>query len=195
MEKLFFYMDTYFDQIQNIKPNEVSWSCFIYVFILVCLAVSILTIILIPVLLAYIVFDTYFDLKDTRSRMNGFSVKNKKDYPVYDMQGIHGKYVKTYTNLVKSSCALLTWNILSMLYIVTAFDNIHSGLIEYFYFPFKVLRLLKNKDFLDSIMESNFHFMLSIVGLTFLVFIICQFPGSYFGKKTFQKWQFSNELT
>ena len=172
-------------QIFEKSKSELLFNSIEYVFLFICLVMALLVMMLIPAILCYSMIDNFIDFRKYSTKIDTKICTATNEHNSKYSKNICDKYLKSYSNFMKNFVGLAAWNIFSIVYIVTGFDNIRTGLIEYFYFPFKMFNSLNENEILNSIKEfnSNWSYMLSIITLTFVFFFLGKFAGRIFGKQ------------
>ena len=169
-----------------------------YTFIYICLISTIIFMISIPVLLAYSMIDSFFNLQIFNKKIDLEFCCNDKKYNMNYSNSICKKYLKSYSIFWKSISGLAIWNLLSLIYIIVEFENFRSGLKEYFNFPFNVLKSLNHDDLLGSTFSeftSNWSYMLIIAIATFIFYFLGEFFGRYFALKNLKNKNISFSLS
>ncbi len=142
-------------QIFEKSNSELLFNSIEYVFLFICLVMALLIMMLIPVILCYSMIDNFIDFREYSKKIDTKFCIVKNEHNSEYSKSICDNYLKSYSNFTKNFVGLAAWNIFSLVYIVTGFDNIRTGLIEYFYFPFKMFNSLNENEILNSIKEFN----------------------------------------
>jgi len=186
MENYFLSSNNYLAiQIFEKSKSELLFNSIEYVFLFICLVMALLVMMLIPVILCYSMIDNFINFREYSRKIDTKICIAKNEHNSVYSKGICDKYLKSYSNFVKNFVGLAAWNIFSIVYIVTGFDSLRTGLIEYFYFPFKMFNSLNKNEILNSIQDfnSNWSYMLIIIAFTFVFFFLGKFVGNIFGKE------------
>jgi len=186
MENLFLILNnSLVIQIFENSKSELLFNTVQYVFLFICLVSALLIMMLIPAILCYSMIDNFIDFQEYSKKIDTNICTAKNEHNSEYSKSICDNYLKSYSNFTKNFVGLAAWNIFSLVYIVTGFDNFRTGLIEYFYFPFKMFESLSKNEILISIKEfnSNWSYMLVIIVLTFVFFFLGKFAGKIFGKQ------------
>ncbi len=194
MEKfILIFSNILFIQVMDKNTSEFLFSSAIYVFTLICLISAVIVMMLIPIMLCYSIIIHYFNLKEINAKLKTFDSEDSIDKKSKFHQEVCDNYVKEFTNFMKSSLGLVAWNIFSIIYIISGFEDLKTGLIEYFYFPFKIIKTFDENEIFNSYLDfsSNWSYMLSIIALTFVFFFIGKFVGIYLGRTQIKKIGFS----
>lgn len=169
-------------QILENNKYELLVDYIIYLLFLVCFALSLIVMMLIPVVLLYSMVSNFIDMSNCNNKINKEMCcqDNNSKY----LEPICRKYLKYSSNFFKNFMALAAWNIFSLIYIVIGFDSFINGLREYFFFPFAVFQSLSKNEIFNSIhkFQSNWLFMLTIIILTFSFYFLGKYIGRYVAK-------------
>jgi len=187
MEKLFLILNNkMIIQVADRRSSEFLLSSTKYVFTLICLILAVVIMVFIPVMMCYSIFVNYVSLRNVRLKLNSQAWQSENDD---NSKELCDKYFKAYKNVIKNSFGLAAWNIFSIIYIITGFEDFRSGVIEYFYFPFKIFKSINKNAVFNSIrdFDSNWYNMLLIAVLTFGFYSIGTFVGNYLGKINIKK--------
>lgn len=138
-----------------------------------------------PIVLFYLSVDHYFKSKKNFAILEQeFHGKSHTHHPEYS-QKIKDKYTKNYTGYMSNLLGLIGWNLFSIAYIVTGWDDLQSGILGYFQFPFQVFETYNFDNSIQTIIsyDSNWFFMLIIFVVTIVTFQL----GKYIAPIMIQK--------
>lgn len=174
-----------FIQIFENSKSELLYESIEYLFLFICLIMALLAMMLIPAILCYFMVDNFIDLYEYNKKINTKICTSKNEHTKEYAKNTCAKYLKSYSNFLKNFTGLAAWNIFSIVYIIIGFDNLRTGLKEYFYFPFEVFNSINKNGISNSIQDfsSSWSYMLTIIILTFIFFFLGQYVGRIFGKQ------------
>lgn len=173
--------------IQIIEDSEATllFNSAEYLFLFICIIIALLIMMLIPAILCFSMIDNFFNInkfkKEIDTRICTSDIIHYSEYTKCTCD----KYLKSCSNFVKNFTGLAAWNIFSLAYIITGFDNFKTGLIEYFRFPFNVFNSLNSDAILNSIksFSSNWLSMFTIIVLTLIFTLLGKYIGNTMGKE------------
>jgi len=172
-------------QIIEDSESKLLFNSVEYVFLFICIITALLIMMLIPAILGFSMIDSFFNIykhkKEIDTKVCASDTNQHSEYS----KSICDKYLKSCSNFVKNFTGLAAWNIFSLAYIITGFDNFKTGLIEYFRFPFNVFNSLNTNAISDSIkgFSSNWSSMLTIIALTLIFTLLGKYIGNTMGKE------------
>ncbi len=174
---LIFNIALVFQTVENSTAQE-PFDYVEYVILLICFVIASIVMMLIPVILCYSMIGGFMALRSLKNKAQ--TENSLKVSSINYLKSVHEKYIIASKNFYKNLFALATWNVFSLVYVVSEFDAFIEGLKEYFYFPLNIFQSLSKEDIFDSIhkFQSNWIYMIGIVMLTFTFY----FLGKYFGK-------------
>ena len=185
------------DQIQLPENDneQILGNSIKELFIIILVIISIIIMMLTPLILFYFLLIEFFNFQNCfRTMQNGAyhgnDDKSNEKIPT-PTKNINNSCLQFYSCFIGNGTGLLCWIILSLWYIVFGFQDVSSGLKEYFYFPFKVFNTLINKEFMSSFedMYENWVYMILIVIITFLFFLIGKSIGKLLGREKMNKME------
>lgn len=175
--------------IQSIESNnsQEQYGQAEYIILLICFVIASIIMMLIPVILCYSMVGNFLAIRYLNNRTQTESSLEISSSNF--LKSIREKYIKATENFYKNLFALATWNVFSMVYVISEFDTFVNGLKEYFYFPLNVFQSLSKDKIFESIHEfqSNWIFMVGIVILTFVFYFIGKYFGNIVAKTQFEK--------
>lgn len=127
-----------------------------------------------PVFLSYFSVENFIKIKQYRKIIDhNICCKNRKTHKSYEHK-ICLKYVDSNARFTGNLSGLITWNILSLIYISTQYADFSNGIISYFIFPFNVLNDFTYGAAIESIgnYSSSWLFMGSILVATIVVSLV-----------------------
>lgn len=157
------------------------------------ITMSIITLLITPIILLYFAFSNYFKWKEHKKLLKKhIKIENEQSSV---LNKIYTLYKKCYTKFLSNSAGLISWNIFSLVYIITSFSNFKTGILEYFLFPFKVLESYTTNFSMFSLYEFKEQglSMLIIFMLTILFFVIGKKIATYLLKNKASS-TFKNEI-
>lgn len=185
---LIFNLFLVFQTLEN-SNSQVTLDNLEYGILLICFVAAAFVMMFIPVILGYSMIGSFISMGYLKSKIQteiSFPESNSKY-----LKFISNKYLKAASNFYKNFIALAAWNILSLIYIVFAFDNFNDGLKEYFCFPLEVFQSLSQSKIFNSIYEfqSNWIFMSAIAVLTVLFYFLGKQIGDNVSKSVIKKME------
>lgn len=154
----------------------------------VLISVALFIIIATPVVLFYSSIDNYYKWKKSQFLVNvEFCCEETTNHPTY-VTKVCKQYKRSMSRFIANSFGLIAWNVFSLLYISTAFDNFKLGVVDYFAFPFEALESFSYANTAEIIntYSSNWIYMFIILGATLLFFQIGRLLTPFFIKRNLE---------
>lgn len=175
-----------FQTLENTTSQD-SFDYAEYIILLICFVIASIIMMLIPVILCYSMIGNFMTLRFLKNKVeteNSLEIRSASFF-----NSIREKYFTASEKFYKNFFALVTWNVFSLVYIISEFDTFITGLKEYFYFPLNVFQSLSKEEIFDSIhkFQSNWIFMVGIVMLTFTFYFLGKYFGKIIAKTQFEK--------
>ena len=172
----------YIQQGFDDSPSQLLMLYTENIFLFILLSSAIFLIVTTPIVLTYFGVKNYIKWKANGSLMtHELCCQERKNHPTY-VSSVCQTYQKSFTRLVGSITGLMTWNVLSVVYIYLQFPNFKSGVIEYFLFPFEVVETYTLSNMISSINQYNTNWisMLSILSITVVSYYVAKAAAVYF---------------
>lgn len=177
------------DKLSKISETKLLFDSVEYVFAFICIILAILIMMVMPVILAFAMIDNFLLFNKYCKLIESKKESENKELNSYLLKPFYDNYLKYYSRFLSFSFSLFCWNIMSLIYIFTGFENVKTGLIEYFYFPFNVMEKLLSEGFraVLSDFSLNWIYMLLIVGVSFSFLFLGKLIGNFRGKQWIDK--------
>ena len=138
-----------------------------------------------PVVLFYMSIDNYFKSKKNYAILEEeFYGKTHTHHPEYSKE-IREKYTNHFSKYLSNLYGLIAWNLFSVIYILTGWEDILSGITGYFKFPFLVLQTYDFDNSINSVVSYNYNWLFMFI--IFLITILGFQIGKYVAYSIVQK--------
>jgi hypothetical protein len=132
---LIFNIALVFQTVENSTAQE-PFDYVEYVILLIFFVIASIVMMLIPVILCYSMIGGFMALRSLKNKAQ--TENSLKVSSINYLKSVHEKYIIASKNFYKNLFALATWNVFSLVYVVSEFDAFIEGLKEYFYFPLNI---------------------------------------------------------
>ncbi len=176
------------DAINQVFENSQAAAIFSLLentVLFIFLSIAVFFIVSTPVVLFYMSIDNYFKSKKSYAILEEeFHGKAHTHHPEFS-QKIRLKYTKSYTKFLSNASGLLAWNVFSIVYILTGWEDLQTGVMGYFKFPFQVLQTYNFDNSINTIISYNYNWFSMLV--VFIITIAGYQLGKYLAPMIVQK--------
>jgi hypothetical protein len=192
-----------FVNLNIMRDFNFSYESLIEILVIVLLSIALLIVIATPVFLAYCWANYSFEyVREYRSR---FSLKkwfsNRSDFELADVSDlVWMKYRTTYSRMVGFGFSIIAYAVASISYMIQNFVRLEQAMVEYFSFPFDVMKNLGQVESTGEVitqMEGVWKEMLYIVVISIIFFFVGYIYGSFLVDYRLKKLkkQFKKEIS
>lgn len=181
-----FFLVTGFADLNVVRDFNFSYESLIDILVIVLLSIALLIVIVTPVLLAYCWAN--YSLEYVREYRSRFSLKkwfsNRSDFQLAEVPDlVWMRYRTTYSRMIGFGFSIIAYSISSISYMIQNFTRLEHALVEYFSFPFDVLKNLGKASSTGEVvimqMEEVWMEMLYIVVISIIFFFVGYIFGAF----------------
>lgn len=186
-----FFQDS--QNVETVEYTQLLIDTSELVLTLILITGGILLMVITPVVLLYLFVENYFKFSSLRKKIAINLLHPSQICSEPDSNSLHknlcADLLNSGTYLMASGMGLLSWILLSGLYMFFGFDSFRQGIQDYFYFPFEVFNTLAPNNFseLSLSLNHNWFYMVCIAVMTITFYLFGKFIGKEIGKSKIKK--------